>query len=102
MGNDPDGGVSGLRFDGSSIEPVFQPIFDLRDGSIVGYEALARGRGGAPRSPDALFDLARAEGRVAELDRACREAALASANAALASIRIETSLGGAQGEQKHA
>ena len=79
MGNDPDGGVSGLRFDGSSIEPVFQPIFDLRDGSIVGYEALARGRGGAPRSPDALFDLARAEGRVAELDRACREAALEGA-----------------------
>jgi EAL domain-containing protein (putative c-di-GMP-specific phosphodiesterase class I) len=68
-----------MRFDASSIESVFQPIFDLRDTSVVGYEALARGRGDAPRSPEALFDVARAEGRVAELDRACREAALEGA-----------------------
>ncbi|HKG62781.1 MAG TPA: EAL domain-containing protein, partial [Solirubrobacteraceae bacterium] len=63
-----------------NIEPVYQPIFDLRDGSVVGYEALARGRGGnGLASPEALFAAAREQGRVAELDRACREAALAGA-----------------------
>jgi EAL domain-containing protein (putative c-di-GMP-specific phosphodiesterase class I) len=59
------------------IEPVYQPIFDLRDGAVVGYEALARGadrNGGA--APEELFAAARAQGRVTELDRACREAAL--------------------------
>jgi len=67
-------------FDASAIEPVFQPIVDLRDGSIVGYEALARGRGpDGLTSPEALFAAARAQGRVAELDRACREAAVAGA-----------------------
>ena len=64
-------------FDASNIEPVYQPIVDLRDGGVVGYEALARGRGDdGPSSPEALFAAARAHGRVAELDRACREAAL--------------------------
>ena len=67
-------------FDASNIEPVYQPIVDLRDGSVVGYEALARGRGDdGPSSPEALFAAARAQGRVAELDRACREAALEGA-----------------------
>ena len=67
-------------FDATNIEPVYQPIFDLRDGSVVGYEALARGRGGnGLASPEALFAAAREHGRVAELDRACREAALAGA-----------------------
>jgi EAL domain-containing protein (putative c-di-GMP-specific phosphodiesterase class I) len=67
-------------FDVSNIEPVYQPIVDLRDGSVVGYEALARGRGdNGFASPEALFATARAHGRVAELDRACREAAIQGA-----------------------
>ena len=73
-----DAGLS-LRFDAASIEPVFQPIFDLRDMTVVGYEALARWRGSPAASPEALFAAARAQGRVGELDRACREAALAGA-----------------------
>ncbi len=82
MGEEPEGGALG-GFDVTDIEPVYQPIFDLRDGSVVGYEALARGRGGnGLASPEALFAAARAQGRVAELDRACREAALAGAVAA--------------------
>jgi EAL domain-containing protein (putative c-di-GMP-specific phosphodiesterase class I) len=80
VANEPEGGVTGVRFDADSIEPVYQPIFDLRDGSVVGYEALARGRNGSgPTSAEELFAAARAAGRVAELDRACREAALDSA-----------------------
>jgi EAL domain-containing protein (putative c-di-GMP-specific phosphodiesterase class I) len=72
-----------MEFDAASIEPVFQPILDLRDGSVVGYEALARGRDGdGPSTPGELFAAARELGRVGELDRACREAALASAQAA--------------------
>ena len=70
--------VGGFRQ--ADIEPVFQPIFDLLDLTVVGYEALARGRNGdAGLSPEALFALAREQGRVTELDRACREAALACA-----------------------
>ncbi len=72
-----------MDFDAANIEPVFQPIVDLRDGSVVGYEALARGRNGdGPSSPSELFAAARELGKVGELDRACREAALASAQAA--------------------
>jgi EAL domain-containing protein (putative c-di-GMP-specific phosphodiesterase class I) len=79
VGHEPEDGASGV-FDAANIEPVYQPIFDLRDGSVVGYEALARGRGGnGLASPEALFAAARERGRVAELDRACREAALAGA-----------------------
>ncbi len=67
-------------FDAANIEPVYQPIVDLRDGHVVGYEALARGRGGnGLSSPEALFAAAREQGRVAELDRACREAAVEGA-----------------------
>jgi EAL domain-containing protein (putative c-di-GMP-specific phosphodiesterase class I) len=62
------------------VEPLFQPIVELRDGAVVGYEALARGRGAdGMASPEQLFALARAQGRVGELDRACREAALRGA-----------------------
>jgi EAL domain-containing protein (putative c-di-GMP-specific phosphodiesterase class I) len=80
VGYEPEDGAMAGMFDAGNIEPVYQPIFDLRDGRVVGYEALARGRGGnGLASPEALFAAARALGRVAELDRACREAALAGA-----------------------
>ncbi len=61
------------------VIPAFQPIFDLRDGSVVGYEALARPRDGS--SPEALFAAAREQGRLSEVDRACRAAALRAAAA---------------------
>jgi EAL domain-containing protein (putative c-di-GMP-specific phosphodiesterase class I) len=70
-------------FDLRDIEPVYQPIVDLREGTIVGYEALARGRGeDGSASPAALFAAAREAGLVDELDRACRDAALQGALAA--------------------
>ena len=80
VGKEPEGGALGFELGATSIEAVYQPIVDLRDGSVVGYEALARGRNGhAGTSPEALFAAARAHGRVAELDRACREAAVEGA-----------------------
>jgi EAL domain-containing protein (putative c-di-GMP-specific phosphodiesterase class I) len=62
------------------VRAAFQPIFDLRDGAVIGYEALARPRDGTP--PEELFAAARAQGRLAEVDRACRQAALREAAAA--------------------
>src|ERR1700759_1853886 len=66
--------------DGLDVQAAFQPIVDLRDGSVIGYEALARPRDGS--SPEQLFALAPRQGRLAEVDRACRQAALRDAAAA--------------------
>jgi diguanylate cyclase (GGDEF)-like protein/PAS domain S-box-containing protein len=62
-----------------AVSSVFQPILDLDTGLLVAYEALARGPHGRLARPDALFAAARAEGRLAELDAACRVAAFRGA-----------------------
>jgi EAL domain-containing protein (putative c-di-GMP-specific phosphodiesterase class I) len=59
------------------VVAVFQPIFELRDFRVVGYEALARPTDGS--SPEELFAAARVEGRLAEVDRECRAVALRAA-----------------------
>jgi len=64
----------------NAVDAAFQPIVDLRDGSVVGYEALARPLDGT--SPEQLFATARAEGRLSEVDRECRAEALRDAAAA--------------------
>ena len=52
-----------------SLRTFFQPILDLHRGRIYGYEALTRGPAGSPlESPIPLFDLARRQGRGAELE----------------------------------
>ncbi len=62
------------------ITTLYQPIIDLETGAALGYEALARGtHGSALESPVALFAAARTDGCVAELDWACRAAALSGA-----------------------
>jgi EAL domain-containing protein (putative c-di-GMP-specific phosphodiesterase class I) len=63
-----------------AITAVFQPIVHLHSGEVVGYEALARGPAGSPlSSPKALFAEAYRTGRAAELDWACRAAAIKQA-----------------------
>ncbi len=55
------------------IEPVFQPIVSLRNGKIVGYEALSRIK--EPRGikiPEELFHLAEIYGKIWELEQLCR------------------------------
>src|SRR4051812_26687958 len=78
----PMGSRSAVRreHDDAAVVAAFQPIVDLRDGCVVGYEALARPRDGS--SPEELFARARAEGRLSEVDRECRAAALRDAAAA--------------------
>lgn len=64
--NDLDGAV-----DRGEIQPWYQPIFDLRSGSLVGMEALARWghgeRGLIP--PDEFIPIAELSGAIAGIDR---------------------------------
>ncbi len=62
-----------------AITSVFQPIVDLATGSVVAYEALARGPHGRLQRPDLMFAEARVAGVLAELDQACRAAAFRGA-----------------------
>ncbi|MCZ2827348.1 EAL domain-containing protein [Modestobacter sp. VKM Ac-2986] len=73
--------MSGVRavLDDRSVTSVFQPIVELDSGTVVAYEALARGPEGPLHAPDDLFAAARAEGCLTELDQACRAAALRGA-----------------------
>src|SRR5688572_14507437 len=75
--SNPMGSSSQLGVEGPAVVAAFQPILDLRDMSVVGYEALARPRDGS--SPEQLFERARAEGRLGEVDAECRAAALREA-----------------------
>jgi EAL domain-containing protein (putative c-di-GMP-specific phosphodiesterase class I)/CheY-like chemotaxis protein len=69
-----------LAFDtvmsGELLTCVFQPIVNLKDFEAIGFELLSRGpRESELHRPDALFEVARDEGRVTELDRLCRRTA---------------------------
>jgi EAL domain-containing protein (putative c-di-GMP-specific phosphodiesterase class I) len=59
---------------------VYQPIVDLQTREIVAYEALARGADG--ESPQAMFQAARDDGTLSQLDWACRWSAMRGALAA--------------------
>ena len=61
----------------SKIKTVFQPIMSLRDGRVLGYEALSRGPIGTPlQNPDAMFTVAKECGKLWELEQLCRSKAL--------------------------
>ena len=63
-----------------AVRAVYQPIVDLATARPVAYEALVRGPVGSRlERADDLLAAARAAGRVAELDWACRSAALRGA-----------------------
>lgn len=62
------------------LTTVFQPIIQLRQREVLGYEALSRGPAGSIyQMPLRLFELAAEADLVFELDRKCRRRALASA-----------------------
>lgn len=61
--------------EGENVHTVFQPIVDFYTGKIWGYEALSRGMGNLT-CPHALFNQARIEGALWDLERTCRKRAL--------------------------
>jgi EAL domain-containing protein (putative c-di-GMP-specific phosphodiesterase class I) len=62
------------------IRPVFQPIFDLSNGAMIGMEALSRGpKGSEFESGETLFQLADRTELLGPLERVCREIALEAA-----------------------
>lgn len=63
---------------GHEFRIVFQPVFDLTTGQVVGAEALSRFGGDLPRTPDLWFAEAHAVGLGLELEFAALEDALAT------------------------
>lgn len=56
------------------ISSWFQPIVNIKERRIIGYEALVRGPSGSPlHSPISLFDAALRQGRLMDLELLCRE-----------------------------
>lgn len=60
-----------------AFHPVFQPIFDLRSGSVMGYEALTRFHDGM--APEGVFDMAAGCDKGIALEVATIKAALDAA-----------------------
>lgn len=54
------------------VSSLLQPILDLVDGKVMGYEALSRGPSNSPlHAPQSLFRVAEQNGLTAVLDQAC-------------------------------
>jgi len=65
-----------------ALTPVYQPIFSLRSGRVIGHEALVRPVAGSGFSDaESLFVAAEVTGRTIELDNACLEVIAAGAGA---------------------
>ena len=60
-----------------SLTAVFQPIIDMGNGGIMGYEGLIRGPSDSPlHAPIALLKTAEMQGRLFELEWLCRKVTL--------------------------
>ncbi|HKA37192.1 MAG TPA: EAL domain-containing protein [Thermoanaerobaculia bacterium] len=69
--------------------PIFQPVFDLAGGAMIGIEALSRGpRGSEIESGETLFSLAERTGMLAPVERICREQALQAAATSKTAVKI--------------
>ena len=54
------------------LQAHYQPIVQLKNGTVMGHESLIRGPANSPlHTPDALFEAARAENLTVELEQAC-------------------------------
>ncbi len=62
-----------------NITSVFQPIVSLKDGSIIGYEALSRGpKDSLMKSPETLLNIAKRYNKLWEIEEVFRSSALES------------------------
>lgn len=78
--------LHGLLDDESAFYSRYQPIVDLVSGAVIGHEALLRADlDGREITPDRLFGMAEATGRVHILDRIGRETAIRNAGGWLGS-----------------
>ena len=59
------------------ITTLFQPIFDIANQTIIGYEALSRGPKNSPlEMPNRLFEAASEHALISELELLCRSKAI--------------------------
>jgi len=66
--------------EGEPLTTLFQPIVNLTDGSVMGYEALARPKGfAAMDTVENVFEAARNGGQIRDLDWVCRRRAVEDA-----------------------
>lgn len=77
--------TGGTNFDdiikNAFVDTYFQPVVNLSDGKIIGYEALSRGpRGSDLHMPNALITEAKVQNRMDELDHLFRKMALVNAS----------------------
>lgn len=74
--------MSSLLTDDGGLTVAFQPIWDLRQGQIIGHEALLRLPPGVPiDGPQEAFELAQRLGLAAELDECARRTILTNVRA---------------------
>jgi EAL domain-containing protein (putative c-di-GMP-specific phosphodiesterase class I) len=62
--------------DGERIRTVYQPVVDMVERRVVGFEALTRPPREQFETPDLLFKVAHEQGVLWELERLCRQRAL--------------------------
>ncbi|ALQ06935.1 MULTISPECIES: GGDEF domain-containing protein [unclassified Pseudoalteromonas] len=61
----------------AEITTLFQPIFNISNQSIIGYEALSRGPKNSPlEMPNKLFEVAHQHALISELELLCRSKAI--------------------------
>lgn len=74
----PDGsGPLARLMRNKALYSVFQPLADLREGTVFGHEALIRGPKGSPfQSPDMLLEMAASENLLIEFELFCISTAL--------------------------
>jgi EAL domain-containing protein (putative c-di-GMP-specific phosphodiesterase class I) len=71
------------------IITAYQPIYEMRNRNVLGFEALSRGpRGSGLDTADALFTAAHEHELFVELDRLCRRRALMSSSRVPSSAKI--------------
>ena len=58
---------------GRKLRTVYQPVFDIQQRRVVGFEALIRGPAGELEQPDVLFAAARESDLALELESLCLE-----------------------------
>jgi len=71
------------------VVTAYQPILRMKEGTVMGFEALSRGpRGSGLEAADALFGAATSHRLLVELDRLCRRRALLSSGRVPSNAKI--------------